>query len=503
MSTVEIDFTGLTDARNFIVQYLRDTGYAGSVEDGTALHDVVIKPMALLLTLFRAETDKSKAYLSIKQAQAIKDSLGDEYNEVVDSILSNWFVTRKEGIAAKIQVRLFFTKPPTVIQLKPTQTLTSIGALSFSPIETTTVYSTDLVAHLNPLGGTERYSTDVVLEAQQLGPLTTDPLVNTPSFTVSLPYFSVGKVLAVVNDGTLQEDSEAFIARTAQAITTRELISDRAVSTVLPDEVPEVQSVYIAGYGSPEQMRDIHVFDALTMHTGNKADLYVKTQLERLTQDIVYADASSIDLTGTGVLRVFSVTDADGAAQDFSIIGSDETLTNSLQDSYVLQLPDGEIGDTYTVDYLRAPALQAPTDFITHPDNRVGCYDPLVKEMFPVVISSSIQVRFDDPTLAVQEDVVLLLTIQAAVVSYINALPSGEAFKVSSIIALIHEQCPEVIEVITPVSCTYELLDPATKDITSGSIVSTLSLPTGMSAQVTELTTRLYTDSELLTITKV
>ena len=118
-------------SRNFLIQFLRDSGFEGSLEDGTALHDVVIKAFALMYTLFKRQTQKVSAYLSLEQAVQMKDYLGDDYHAAVDSILSNWFVQRKDGTKTTGSVRLWFTRPLEFLHVKEDQVLATIDGVRF------------------------------------------------------------------------------------------------------------------------------------------------------------------------------------------------------------------------------------------------------------------------------------------------------------------------------------------------------------------------------------
>jgi len=500
MTQTIVDTSGLTDSRNFLIQYLRDAGYTGSTEDGTAIHDTVIKPVALLFYVFQQQVEKSKAYLSLAAAEGLKDTLGDEYDTIVDSILSNWFVERKDGQPPKIQVRLYFSRPVGIIQFSPTQTIATINSIQFSPIETSSVVTTDFIGHLNPFGGTEKYSVDLVLQGNTTTVMSSDFNVLVPTFSLSVPYFISGEILSVLQVGSTIEDSEDFINRTKQVITTRELISDRAIRTVLPDSIPEVLDVYVAGYGDSEQMRDIHTFQGVTVHTGNKVDLYVKTRVERVTKSIIVDSGGMLSLVGIPVLRVFGVTDSEGESVDFTQYGYTETEFGSMESGLYLGVSGFSTGDIYTVEILMSQALSLPTDFITHDDNRVGCYDPLVKEMYPIVMSATIYVTLDPESLLTQTATLAASRIQATAVAFIMSLGSQDVFRVSALITHLHNTHSEITQVSTPMTWVHELVDPATMEVVTGSTVSTFILPIGMSQQVTNNTTQYYSDTTLITV---
>lgn len=500
MTEINFDTGTLQATRNFLIQYLRDAGYEGSTEDGTAVHDTIIKPVALLLDLFKQQAAKAKAYLSLAEAEALKDTLGDEYDTVVDSILSNWFVERKAGEPAKVKVRLFFSSPPEVLPLSLDTTILQVRGIGFSPQEEELVFRTDFVAHINPYGGVKKYSKDVLLVSSEGEPLPEETKEGDFIFNVPSRFFVGGEVIAEVSRGTTQEDSTAFVARTKKAITTRELITSRAISTVLTDAFDEIHETYVAGYGSPEQLRDIHTFQGVTVHTGNKADIYVKTSVERITKNLIVQEGSIIDLSGTDTLRAMSVRTLDGVRVDYTV---DEYLENramSLSGVYKLYVPILDPGSPVLVEVLRSTALTLPTDFVTNKDNRVGCYDPLVKEMFPIIWSGDVRVQLAPESLIEESPEVLVERISDTLIAYINNLSIEEGLTISTLISHLHRRHPEIREMITPLILQYSIEDPATTQLVEGGTSSKFTMPYGMSRQITYDTVQYYTDNTLINI---
>jgi len=500
MTEINFETSTLQDTRNFLVQYLRDFGYEGSTEDGTAIHDTIIKPVALLLDLFKQQVGKAKAYLSLAEAEALKDTLGDEYDAVIDSILSNWFVERKPGEPAKVKVRLFYSSPPEVVTFSKDTPVVTVNSVRFAPVEDKLVFRTDFAAHLNPYGGVERYSTDVLLVAMDGGTLPEGIASRSLSFTLPSRFFVSGEILSEVSKGTTQEATEAFVARTKKAITTREMITDRAISTVLNDAFDEVTATYVAGYGSPEQLRDIHTFQGVTVHTGNKADIYVKTKVERSVKSLVVQDGGYVDLSGTDTLRVLAVRTEGGDSLGYSVVNHAEDKVGSLACTLVLNIPSAEAGGTVLVEVLRSEALILPTEFVAHKDNRVGCYDPLVKEMFPIVWSGDVRVQFNPDSLITNTPGALLLGIEETLAKYINSLGVEDGLIVSTLISHLHTQHPEIKRVNTPLTLHYSIENPANMAKVEGDTSSAFVLPSGLSRQVTLNTVQFYTDATLINI---
>jgi hypothetical protein len=473
------------------------------VEDGTAIHDTVIKPMALLVHIFQEQAAKTKAYLSVSEAQKLRDTLGDEYDEVIDSILSNWFTTRKVGHPPKIRVRMFFAKLPEVLQFRQPQILMQAGNLAFGPDTDRTVFGAkDFMVHLNPFGSIESYSLDIVLRAHSVGEITDDIYLSGRTFNVGVQSFIQGEVLSILDYGTIKESSEDFIARTKGIINTRELITRRAISTVIPDEFGDISYVYTAGFGDLEQMRDIVQFEGISVHAGNKADLYVNAPVERILLTRTVPEDGRISLEGSGIVQIFSIFNIDHGPIDFSITDSTESMCNSLKDTGVLQVSDIPEGVDILLDVLRAPSLSLVEDLVLS-RNRVVCYDPLVKVLFPVMIHGDIHVQLADSVVAMNQSTMVLERITDSLVAYITHSQREGKLQISSLISHIHGTfSTEVVQVITPLVLSYTIMDPATRGNVTNSISPALTLPSGLSRQVTGNTTSFYKDSKLITISR-
>jgi hypothetical protein len=502
MSNYPIDSNTLSTARNFLVQYLRDAEYEGSLEEGTGANDVLIKGLTLLHTVFKFDVDRAIAYLSLANAELLKDELGTEYDTVVDSILSNWFVSRKEGTASTGKLRLYFTRPVQFLQINKGTVIATIGSESLLASLSYTFSSTDFTSIVNSIENLTEFYVDISVEAAAA--TSTQPKVGDKvSILLSNVYLIRGDIPAELGDfkaGTPRESSESFITRTGQAITTRELITDRAISTVLMGEFNTLKSLYVARFGSAEQLRDIVSFEFIDVHVGNKADIYADADLEAITETLLVG-GGSVTLPRNNVVSVVSVLDAEGAALPYSISGVTESAFGAFGTVVTLGIPDTLDGVPVTVRYLINPLLEGLDTFVASEDNRVCCYDPVVRGMFPVLISGDLTIRV---RLALGVTLVdLEAQIKAAIKEFIESVVYPEVLSVSDLIQEIHNRVSGVSAVALPISLSYTLTDP--KDFTqaSGPLTDEFSAPTGVSDQITWNTLRYYTDPSLLSLTLV
>mgnify|MGYP007101825106 CR=1 FL=1 len=312
-------------SENIISQWLRDSGYDGSLEDGTSLYDVVIRPSSMIYSLFRQNIDKAYAYMSLSKANSLRSVLSEEdYDAAVDGIMSNWFVSRNLGGKATGKLRLYFSRALDFISFSDGSFIGSYNSVSYNArIFDSEEYSGDYVKAFNAgdfksVMDTVNNTTEYYIDLPVISEENSDESITEGTvFTCTSPdiYFLRGVAAEDFVPGQAKETSDAFIARTQEAITTRELITRRALNTVLPDQFSDIRSLYIAGCGDPEMIRDVKTFENVDVHVGNKADLWVDSVLVRTSETCtVQTDANGkqyIELQNSPVhvLSIAELTD--------------------------------------------------------------------------------------------------------------------------------------------------------------------------------------------------
>ena len=508
MPQVNVSSDDLNFAKNFLIQYLRDTGFEGSVEEGTALHDLLIKAQSYYYALYKADAKKVSAYLSLSKALEYKDELGEEYDNAVDSILSNWFVTRKEGIPTAGRLRLYFHKPQAYLAFPADTTLATTQRVNLRPLVDTVFSETDFKTVVNTAANRTEYYIEltVVSDVATNQPIRVEDRV---SAYISNVFFRRAEIPEAFTPGYTKEDSDTFIARTKKAITTREMITDRAISTVLLDEFSAISHIYIAGYGSAEQLRDIKTFDHVTVHVGNKTDIYVRAGLTRQIRNFqaqfnfhrgwyveLPAELGAVDILKVSVLRNEVETDlpylVEGSEEHrFAVHRGTDTVLN-IQSS--IHPTDSDV----TVTYLRSDSIYDVDGFLRSSTQRVACYDPLVKGMYPVVLNLDMALHIDLPFGETMDQ--KLVQIRSVIRDFVTRYPQGKSLVVSEIIGELHCKIPQIRQVELPVTLSYTVRDPATGENTIGTFSDLFTLPSGLSDQVSWNTMMYFIDDSLMSI---
>lgn len=245
------------------------------LRQGTGLRDLVIRPGATLLAL----VNKAVAYYHSQRS--LSDVSDDTPTEIVDKILSNWFMERKAGKKSVVSARLFFASRKNVyvgtdIFFSPD------NKKKFYPISSYSVTADTLT--YDSFSG--EYYMDVDLSADKEGSeydLTSGSLLYFSNFD---PYFLRGEISYLRETSSVTETNTQFVSRSKTAVSTRNLINVPSIQNRISEDFNTVIHCTPVGFGEPEMYRDlVQVHNPATesntqVHLGGKTDVYVKLGLQ-------------------------------------------------------------------------------------------------------------------------------------------------------------------------------------------------------------------------------
>ena len=103
------------DAENLLEQFLGDNLLAAGIDAdigrGSAMRDFAITAMSLVYAFMRKESDLTRQRQSLL---LLGEDEGDEVDDAVDEILSNWFIRRKTGRKSRGVVTVYFNQATDV-----------------------------------------------------------------------------------------------------------------------------------------------------------------------------------------------------------------------------------------------------------------------------------------------------------------------------------------------------------------------------------------------------
>lgn len=216
------------------------------LREGTNVRDLVLRPTAFLMALCKKGFD-------FYFAQNTLDKIDDTSpSELVDSLLSNLFLTRNIGTNSVINVRLFFARQKSVTLTSSTSFSTD-GSLLFFPA-VTSVFPQEVLQY-------DSYQNEWFLDVDLIA---SDKGVNYNIGSGSLLYFSNfdpfflhGEINYLSEASTSPETNTQFLTRAKSSISTRNLINNPSINSRLTSEFPYLTNLGIVGAGNIEMHRDL------------------------------------------------------------------------------------------------------------------------------------------------------------------------------------------------------------------------------------------------------
>jgi len=312
MADIEILEQDRVDAENLIAQVLTDQVTKGDFGKGGALRDLAVTALSTIFAYIQKERDITRARQSLLLLEAILDQA--DVDTAVDEILSNWFLTRKEGRKSSGVATLYFSQKFDV-NVPVTAAFFKSSALVFYPNTTETVYSIsedDMTAVVDDDGIVTAYSARIPLVAAEVGAvydIASGPFIDFSRFS---PYLMKVENASEFRGGDTVEASEAMLARAETAISARTLVSPRGIDSLLKEEFATIDDVVVIGHGDAEMIRDIVGAEIANarIHVGGHTDIYLRTQLlEDQTYSAEVGDEFTDPRPGYFILRDFRGTD--------------------------------------------------------------------------------------------------------------------------------------------------------------------------------------------------
>jgi hypothetical protein len=286
MPTITVSAQDVQLADTFLTTYLTDQITDADFSEGGVVRDFVVKAIAYVFAYLQKEIKSVKdrqSILSLSQLPA-----GTDVDEAVDAILSNWFLSRLGGAAARMPSVVLYFSRQTDVSLNPRIRFFRTADLVYVPENETVIPSTELRPEVNVDGVITGYTATVSLKAAEPGTtynVTPGRFVGADSFN---PYFLYAENTVVGQDGRSQETTAELLKRAPTAIAVRNLVNERSINTVLRQNFPGVSSVKVAGFGDPEMLRD-RVAEGpghLRMNVGGHTDIYISTPRTEVTETL-------------------------------------------------------------------------------------------------------------------------------------------------------------------------------------------------------------------------
>lgn len=281
----------IAEAEQFLADFVQQEIPAGDFSEGSVLRDLAIQAIALAFVYLQDENAKTRALSRIEDIARIEDDT--ERDEAVDGFTSNMFLNRLIGGYSRGTLEVLFSEQHTGTVSVGTKFFSTTGLLFTYSGSSALIYDESSLLPVT-LSAAVYYKllipviAGAVGEEYNIGPQDFPRYDRFSPFIVSIT--SLDKFIG----GKPQESSEDFLARIPDAITVRNLLTNRALNTVLPDTFPSIRRLLNIGYGDPEMTRDLAplALGGTRIHMGGAVDSYVDTGLSERTIERIVGNVS-------------------------------------------------------------------------------------------------------------------------------------------------------------------------------------------------------------------
>ncbi len=290
---IQLTSNEILEAELFAQQILQSKYPDLDLREGTAIRDLVIRPTATLL----ATINKSMAYYFAQNT--IAGITDDSPSDFLDNIMSNWFLTRKQGTKAVINARLFFARQKSV-SISSSVFFSTDNVLKFYPSSSISLPSTALTYDAY----NQEYYIDIDLTSENSGSEYNISSGSLLYFTNFDPYFLRAEINYLSDAANDVETNSEFITRASTAISTRNLINIPSIESKLKEEFSVISNILPIGYGDEEMIRDMvsvivpGVVSPVLIHNGGMIDIYCNTGLATKTVQLLANATGDMELTG-------------------------------------------------------------------------------------------------------------------------------------------------------------------------------------------------------------
>lgn len=324
---IQVSDNEVLEAELIAVQILQAKYPDIDLREGTGIRDLVVRPAATLMAML----NKS---LSFYFAQNTIDGITDDTSQdILDKIMSNWFLTRKQGSKSVINARIFFARQKEVAITADTFFSTD-GTLKFFPLQNISIPNGQLT--FDAFNNEYYYDLDLTAESEGVDyNISSGSLLYFSNFD---PFFLHAEINFLKDTAIPTETNSEFIDRAQTSISTRNLINSRSITSKMLEDFPLLNGVTAIGMGDAEMIRDqIWTYvPALTpptvlVHNGGCVDVYCRVPLSNGIIQIPTDSTGKAFLNGA--IYEFSRSSISGGAEadtvPFYITKSVSTLTST------------------------------------------------------------------------------------------------------------------------------------------------------------------------------
>jgi hypothetical protein len=421
--------------------------------EGSAVKDIAVKPLDLLITPFQTELEIVRERMAFSRLENLSDLDGD-------LLASNVFVERDYGSKASGIVRIYFAEPADAIIYAEHEFKTREGYRFYC--RATVAITKDEMA-LNYDNGT--YYFDIVVDAE-----VADLLYNLPANTINISTMPLPLgTLSFTNPyeisgGYTAETNEELYEKCQYGITVRDIVTKKGARAIMRDMFPFISDMRVIGYRDAEMERDY--YEIVGDHIGGKSDIYIKTRNPVQDSKVIYPDGKYYEIDDASfsgfvpILKIDSIEILEPVSENetgiylepvaqYNTLSRDSLVRFSIREKIAIEFSD-EIVNNYMpntpfkVYFTWVPELKSLQSIIEGDDERVVVADMLARCFEPAYVSFSMAYLADEE----------LPDLEDVLRGFIRGVPAGSELQESDLVNMAYSA--GVGKVLQPMEISLE-----------------------------------------------
>lgn len=462
--------------------------------EGSALADMLIKPMQVLAEPFRREIRAIRRQLSLAYPENLN-------RREADDLMFNVFARRNSGDFSRVKVRIYYAHPVSVTVGSANFAYTANG-LRFTPSVPQRITAAAML--LNQDG--DLYYMDVSFVSEAPGARYNIPAGGIIGVT-GLTAATRATNLARATSGVDEETTAEFIVRGEQGLGERSIITIPGAVKVLFEEFSELLSLKLVGFNDPDMQRDVikgnslgpilyHSFDGSAPDDGH-IDSYTSwfdSATGEFTSRLGPVGTDISDYTLTVVVdahpydyQLGYVLGATRVSINAQYEGSDRLLERSIANLVWMIRKCGTITLSEIPGGILFPSAITATSEVKDDEVHVGgCADFFVRGgtteetalAIQLIADESVATRGEDARTATASDIVSLDDLSEAVFSaavevghtlYLETGANQGAYRITSIVSAtkrqVRIQVPDVSLIQIATDLSFVVIDDLDIDL--------------------------------------
>jgi hypothetical protein len=286
LDRIKVSSTDVERLANSIVAYLNSTTSEANFSEGTALHDLVVVPLATVVAAIEGDVNQIENKLSIGQ---LKEDESESATSMLDQLASNYFISRNTGTKAEGVVHLVLsTNDPISIPVGTIFEKTPGVEYVYDQAQPLVISSPEMEDETDSSGNpTGNYIASVFVVASRdsigsgLVPGDFSSMTNTPFNLVRIHNTET------FTAGEDQESNFEFCERIKDSLTHRGFNTISSIRTTILDNVDSAKNVFVVGAGHPSMQRDVlRIGTSNKLHTLGMVNIIVDTGFSIVSTDV-------------------------------------------------------------------------------------------------------------------------------------------------------------------------------------------------------------------------